>query len=946
MLFSRTLAFAAVIAGASAAVSEIRQTGPDSIKNTFLIEVDSKIDDASGYVKTFLKEQGLNDEDVTVRTTIHNNYFNGVSIAINPTHDVEDIIKAIPAASNVFNVHRVRRPKIIKLAEGESLPAWKPEGIHALTGVNTVREKLGLTGKGIKVAVIDTGVDYKHAALGGCFGPGCRVSFGYDHVGDTYSADNPVAIEDADPMDDCSDGSHGTHVAGIVGADARNITDPNWASDVPFTGAAPEAILGAYRVFGCAADNTGTDIITAAIYKAAEDGADIINLSLGGGPSYSDGSDAEAATRVGLQGHFVLSAHGNDGAEGIFTAGSPGIAAGGIGIASFDNIETAKPFFTVGELGFQYGLGGNNGSFKIGEEYDIVVNDLTADELDKQDDGSADTPTVDATGKIMLIRWGDVAFGGSNRRCTFAAKAKAVGCILYSNTESVPNIAGSTLVPSLATTRDAGQAIIAAIKAGQSPKIVVTEAVKMFNVPTGGTVSDFSSPGLDQELFIKPDLGGIGGQVYSTISKFSQKETKTPYAVYSGTSMATPYAAGAAALILQAFGRNRPTYEEFRTLLQNTAQFRNKFGTELVDSVSYQGAGLIDVYAAIMSKTVVTPSRLAFNDTKNIKQHYKLTVKNAATVPLSYTVGHQPALQVTPFVDGDDASQPAGGQSYTADYATIRFSRNNDLVDTLNFTLKAGESRDFNVHVQPPGKATAGLYPIYSGYVVVKVDGDKVASVPYAGLVGDWRQAPVWSRKSAAFDNALYQAYDSLKPFGIELAENATATTGVSTKAAAFSPIQQGAAVNLTEGLLVFPVAATTTRIARVDAIFKGKEWKALSDLGIKRQTSLYLAPTSSISINVNPDGTLSESKGSTLIFNPLQRHAPSQGQSVLKPSVMVWNGEVVTNATDVNAQKLKLPAGVYQIRFAALRHFGRMNAPVGGNDYDTVLSNTFSVFY
>ncbi|KAI8835506.1 peptidase S8/S53 domain-containing protein [Chytridium lagenaria] len=131
-----------------------------------------------------------------------------------------------------------------------------------MTGVNEVRQKFNLTGKGIKVAIVDSGAFYTHQALGGCFGEGCRVAFGFDLVGDTYGLQNGTAVDDADPFDNCSGESHGTHVMGIVGGDARLITDPQWKPDVPFTGVAPESTLGAYRVFGCSEDGTGTDIIT------------------------------------------------------------------------------------------------------------------------------------------------------------------------------------------------------------------------------------------------------------------------------------------------------------------------------------------------------------------------------------------------------------------------------------------------------------------------------------------------------------------------------------------------------------------------------------------------------------------------------------------------------------------------------------------------------------
>src|SRR5204862_58319 len=76
---------------------------------------------------------------------------------------------------------------------------------------------LGLTGRGVRVAVMDTGIDFDHPDLGGCFGRGCRVEKGYDFVGDAFNGDDLSPIVAPDPIpDDCN--GHGTHVAGIIGA--------------------------------------------------------------------------------------------------------------------------------------------------------------------------------------------------------------------------------------------------------------------------------------------------------------------------------------------------------------------------------------------------------------------------------------------------------------------------------------------------------------------------------------------------------------------------------------------------------------------------------------------------------------------------------------------------------------------------------------------------------
>jgi subtilisin family serine protease len=99
---------------------------------------------------------------------------------------------------------------------------------HNLTGWYNVRSNYGFTGAGQTVAVIDSGIAYDHLALGGGFGAGYRVVGGWD-----FTEEN-----DANPYDDGASGSHGTHVAGIVGS--NNSTN---------TGVAPGVDLVSLRVF-------------------------------------------------------------------------------------------------------------------------------------------------------------------------------------------------------------------------------------------------------------------------------------------------------------------------------------------------------------------------------------------------------------------------------------------------------------------------------------------------------------------------------------------------------------------------------------------------------------------------------------------------------------------------------------------------------------------------
>jgi hypothetical protein len=166
------------------------------------------------------------------------------------------------------------------------------------------------TGKGIKVGIIDTGIDYTHPALGGGLGPGFRVTLMHG-----FGKAVPCKGEDKD--------GHGTGVAGIVGGNSDD-----------FEGVAPDVTFGAYNVFGCQKGvSTATTDVLQALNQAAKDGMDIVNLSLGS-EGWKDSPLSIAASELGSRGVIVVAATGNEGEGGLFTANQPGTGENVISVAA------------------------------------------------------------------------------------------------------------------------------------------------------------------------------------------------------------------------------------------------------------------------------------------------------------------------------------------------------------------------------------------------------------------------------------------------------------------------------------------------------------------------------------------------------------------------------------------------------------------------------------
>lgn len=220
--------------------------------------------------------------------------FHGASFDLKNS-SVESIaeIEALPEVEKIWSAALFTVP-ITSAAKVESeFPTWNP---HNDTNVALAHAR-GYLGQDVVVAIVDSGIDYNHPALGGGFGAGFKVESGYDFVGDDYEPGD-VYIPDEDPQD-CN--GHGTHVAGIIGS-----------SNEVVPGVAPSARLRAYKVFGCGG-STYEDVIVAGFLRAFEDGADIISASLGSNRGFVDTPLAEVATTIQAAGTFVSIAAGNSG---------------------------------------------------------------------------------------------------------------------------------------------------------------------------------------------------------------------------------------------------------------------------------------------------------------------------------------------------------------------------------------------------------------------------------------------------------------------------------------------------------------------------------------------------------------------------------------------------------------------------------------------------------
>ena len=518
----------------------------------------------------------------------------------------------------------------------------------------------GKTGKGVKIAIIDTGIDYTHANFDGPgtidafnaanatdtqpanpahFGPlAARIKGGIDLVGDAYDASQPagspatVPHPDPNPLD-CN--GHGSHVAGSAGGSGVLTNGDTYTGgygadtfSTPFRigpGVAPESDLYAVRVFGCLGS---TDVVVDALDWAVQNGMHVVNMSLGltfGDPATNP--SAIASNNAAKAGVVVVTSAGNSGPS-QFIGGTPGTALRTIATAANDSIP-AQPgaTLTLSTGGAPIQSINANGAPLLSGAFPIKVL-RNANGTVKRGCNHPDAPAapalrdaaddvvandyVDVAGKIVVVQRGTCA---RIARAIYGQKEGAAAVIMINNATVLPPFEGP-----ITTNPDTGAPVPGGVTI---PFIGVRGLVTTagsdgdrLQAADGGTLTmaplnlvnagfkgfaTFSSggPRLGDNI-LKPDVTAPGVSILST-----GVGSGSGGAFVSGTSMASPHVAGIAGLVRQA--HMSWTVDEVKAAVVSTADPGGVVGTGVANyRTSRGGAGFVNAHAA--SATLVTAS--------------------------------------------------------------------------------------------------------------------------------------------------------------------------------------------------------------------------------------------------------------------------------------------------------------------------------------------------
>ncbi|MBP2240945.1 subtilisin family serine protease [Cytobacillus eiseniae] len=588
----------------------------------------------------------------------------------------------------------------------------------------------GYKGKGVKVAVLDTGIDPDHPEFQGIYKGGKNFipnSSTYarersdDDARETSPKDRPASQPEfnADGRSFYTD--HGTHVAGTIAAIGAN--------EYGIEGIAPEVDLYAYRVLGAYGSGSTSGIISA-VEHAVNEKMDVINLSLGGGSNSENDSLSYAINNAMMAGVISVVSSGNSGPN-RGTVTTPGTARLGIVVGNTTNPETQHNGLVTINVGEDYNYSkplkfmgttfGQDLAEQLDGEYELVsVPNVGA---------VSDYDGIDVDGKVALIARGELAFVDK------IANAKANGAIAaiihnFSGGTNAPDVSNVFLgdsfafIPTIDMSVTDGTAIRDALKSGKGTVIFGNYSSEK---SLGDDVNDSSSRGPSTPNFdIKPDVTAPGTNIMSSVPAykwdFPEASYEESYDRFTGTSMAAPHIAGVAALVKQA----NPDWNAFdvKVAISNTAKLLN---TSKYD-VFVQGAGRVDAYAAAF------PSVLAYAEDEAVLDGSGEIVPN---IKGTVTFGPQKLdkdITVTKQIRVNDLNGAGGSFNVTVD-VTKSFADANITIDNPSFTLAPNGEQLLNVTLTASKNTAAKAGDEILGYIHIN-GGQNHVSLPFAADFG------------------------------------------------------------------------------------------------------------------------------------------------------------------------------------------------------------------
>ncbi len=590
----------------------------------------------------------------------------------------DDQASGLASLPGVRRVHPVREYRLLL---DRALP------LHGIPDAWVQAGGVDRAGAGMKIAFVDTGIDYNHA---GFQDPSLEVPAGFPKVNreaDKSFTNNKVIVarnytSEATPADLFG---HGTAV-GMAAAGVGNQGTRAWIS-----GAAPKAYLGNYRVAGASGTATNSRILKA-FDDAVKDGMDVISLSFGGGaaPRPADDITVAAIEQAAGAGVLVVVAAGNEGPDPN-TIDSPATAPSAITVGASSSDRMFATSVALEALPPYLGIPGSGSNAT--DPVTAPLSDVAG--FDESGMACNALPEGSLAGRVALILRGVCYF---EVKLDNAQQAGAAAAVIYTDAERpladfVMDVGAATLPAMLVSYADGAD-----IKQhlGENSELAATLRFLPGPFPIDPRrVASFSSRGPNSDLAVKPDLVTVGTWIHTATQKANpDPETMydpSGYITESGTSFSAPIVAGAAAVLKAA--RPGLTIGQYRSLLINSAVPFVLSATENPAPVQRAGAGALNLPAALQSTVTAFPTSLSFGVSGGtVDAARDLTLTNVGQAADGF------ALAVLPL---------GTGPAPTVSDGSVQLGPGASQIVTLRFTATGLEPGEYLGFLQIQGGGTA-----------------------------------------------------------------------------------------------------------------------------------------------------------------------------------------------------------------------------------------------
>ena len=712
----------------------------DKLDEAFIDEKKQELKEDQDKLLTDIKNEAIKVDAKEVRH--YDTIFNGVALSADEA-EIEKI-EALPGVKSVYVSQEFQRPFL--------------KSSNSIIGSGYAWNTLGYKGEGSVIAVIDSGIDYRHKALrldeavqpmysrediekiiaekglkGSYYSN--KVPYGYNYYDFNRNLLNSFGV------------MHGMHVSGI--AAANDIDGKTF-------GVAPNAQILALKVFSDDLEypTTFTDIWLKALDDAITLKADVINLSLGTAAGFSMENRAypenEVIEKARKAGIVVSVAAGNDGnitsgninnveplKENYDTAliANPAVNEGTIAVASMEN--TKRHMYAIRWK--------DSWGAYVNEEMDLHKGEnpkkiISAAIFDIKNAKQELIKKENIEDKLVLfeIPTARDAFGFGDKLEAIAA-LKPAAIVFYNNRSMAEQIGGNLEVPG-----SAGKLTCIRIKRSTYDKLmeeyaynnalrpeIFTEMTDVDNV-AAGSVSKFSSWGPTPDLRIKPEITAPGGHIYSSVEDNKYKDM-------SGTSMAAPQVTGATAILKQYIkAKNIQTdnsSEFIKLLLMNTATPLKDEGIfeDIPYFVRQQGSGALNIENALKTTVVVraqgtndniADGKLELRELKEKRFEVRLRLENFGDSAKSYNINSVALYEPT---DG----------TYRLQRSEILHSNESNISREISVEAHSSASIDFTMDYSDALNLEEDNF--IEGFISLK-DKDEVSdlNIPFLGFYGDW----------------------------------------------------------------------------------------------------------------------------------------------------------------------------------------------------------------